>query len=61
MDYLPVRNNEQALVFDDFVGDLAAYLNVEPEILSIAETWRKTPPVEEGDILKFMENVSADD
>ncbi|RYO26794.1 hypothetical protein AA0111_g7852 [Alternaria arborescens] len=59
VDYLPVRNNEQALVFDDFVGDLAAYLNVEPEILSIAETWRKTPPVEEGDILKFMENTQV--
>jgi hypothetical protein len=58
---LPVGNNEQARVFDEFVSDLAAYLKVEPEILSIAETWRKAPPVEECDILKFMENVSADD
>jgi hypothetical protein len=61
VDYLPVGNNEQARVFDEFVSDLAAYLKVEPEILSIAETWRKTPPVEESDILKFMENVSAND
>jgi hypothetical protein len=59
VDYLPVSNHDQARVFDEFVGDLAAYLEVEPEILSIAETWRQAPPTEERDISKYMENVSA--
>jgi hypothetical protein len=59
VDYLPVGNTDQMCIFDEFVNDLAAYLEVKPEKLSIADVWQKAPPVEESDVLKYMENVSA--
>lgn len=46
-------------VFDEFVDEMAEYLGVKPEKLSIADTWEQHPPVKERSVLKYMENVSA--
>jgi len=59
LDYLPVGNTDQMRVFDEFVDEMAEYLGVKPEKLSIADTWEQHPPVIERSVLKYMENVSA--
>jgi hypothetical protein len=56
-DYLPVGNTDQMRVFDGFVDDLAKFLDVIPERISIADHWKETAPVDERTLLKYMENV----
>ena len=58
-DYLPIGNIDQMRVFDDFVDDLAAYLKTDSEKWSIAKAWEQSPPVEERDVMKYMENASG--
>jgi len=57
LDYLPVGNTDQMRVFDEFVDEMAEYLGVKPEKVSIADTWEQHPPVIERSVLKYMENV----
>jgi len=59
LDFLPLGNTDQMAVFDEFVDDLAAYLKVETEKFSIAKKWELSPPVEENNVAKYMENVGS--
>ncbi|KAI4944594.1 hypothetical protein J4E91_008597 [Alternaria rosae] len=57
LDLLKANCLAKMRVFDEFVDELAAYLGVKPEKVSIADTWEQSPPVEEKSMLKYMENV----
>ncbi|KAK3373516.1 amidase signature domain-containing protein [Lasiosphaeria ovina] len=49
-DFLPVSNSDQMVLIDDFIGDLEKVYNVKREKVSIAETWKTSPPKETEDL-----------
>ena len=59
IDYLPVGNNDQMRVLDSFVEDLATYLDVVTERISISAQWEATAPVRERNLKTYMQNVGA--
>ncbi|KAK8018782.1 amidase signature enzyme [Apiospora marii] len=44
LDFFPVRNPDQMRIIKEFLDDMTTYLPVQLNCISIAETWRMSPP-----------------
>jgi Asp-tRNA(Asn)/Glu-tRNA(Gln) amidotransferase A subunit family amidase len=60
-DFLPLQNEQQMNVFDCFVGDVCRCLTQQVERISIAEIWKRNPPLEakEQDLKDFLSPTVA--
>ncbi|KAH7303477.1 amidase signature domain-containing protein [Stachybotrys elegans] len=58
LDYLPVENQSQMKLIDEFVADMSTHLGATVTKLSIKETWKRNPPPgASNDAEEYLKNV----
>ncbi|KAK8052679.1 amidase [Apiospora saccharicola] len=61
LDFFPVQNSEQMRILNEFMDDMTTYLPAQLNCVSIAETWRLSPPEGVKDKLSdYLRNVIVD-
>ncbi|KAH1434619.1 hypothetical protein KXW29_008062 [Aspergillus fumigatus] len=59
VDFLPIPNTEQMQLIDSFIADMEATFGIKTEKVSIADTWKASPPNEAGNhtIQEYLKDV----
>ncbi|KAJ5732784.1 hypothetical protein N7493_004265 [Penicillium malachiteum] len=60
-DFLPIENNLQMDLINDFISDIETALDVETEKISLADTWQASPPqgVADVSVHEYLKDVKT--